>query len=74
MEAARRDVNAPLTGFGYRSSCWGDPHAARHHTIALIITLALGMPIASVTSRAGQAALEAAAAAGGRSRQQGDVI
>jgi hypothetical protein len=43
-------------------------------TIALIVTFALSMPIASVTSQAGQAALEAAAAAENRSRQKEDVV
>jgi hypothetical protein len=46
----------------------------RLSTIALIVTFALGMPIASVTSQAGQAALEAAAAAENRSRQKEDVV
>jgi hypothetical protein len=45
----------------------------RLSTIALIVTFALGMPIASVTSQAGQAALEAVAA-GNRSRQKEDVV
>jgi hypothetical protein len=45
----------------------------RPSTIALIVTFALGMPIASVTSQAGQAALEAAAAEN-RSRQKEDVV
>jgi hypothetical protein len=44
----------------------------RLSTIALIVTFALGMPIASVTSQAGQAALEAAAE--NRSRQKEDVL
>jgi hypothetical protein len=46
----------------------------RLSTIALIVSLALGMPIVSVTSRAGQAALEAAAGAGNRSGQTEDVV
>jgi hypothetical protein len=46
----------------------------RLSTIALIVTFALGMPIASVTSQAGQAAWEAAAGAGNRSRQKEDVV
>jgi hypothetical protein len=43
-------------------------------TIALIVPFALGMPIASVTSQAGQAALEATTGAGNRSRQKEDVV
>jgi hypothetical protein len=46
----------------------------RLSTIALIVTVALGMPIASVASQAGQAALEAVAGAGNRSRQKEDVV
>jgi hypothetical protein len=46
----------------------------RPSTIALIVTFALGMLIGSVTSQAGQAALEAAAGAGNRSRQKEDVV
>jgi hypothetical protein len=46
----------------------------RPSTIALIVIFALGMPIASVVSQAGQAALEAAAGAGNRIRQQEDVV
>jgi hypothetical protein len=45
----------------------------RLSTIALIV-FALGMLIASVASQAGQAALEAAAGAGNRSRQQEDAV
>jgi hypothetical protein len=45
----------------------------RLSTIVLIVTVALGMPIASITSQAGQAALEAAVAEN-RSRQQEDVV
>jgi hypothetical protein len=43
-------------------------------TKALIVSFALGMLIASVTSQAGQAALEAAAGAGHPSRQKEDVV
>jgi hypothetical protein len=46
----------------------------RLSTIALTVTSALGMLITSVTSQAGQAALEAAVGAGNRSRQQEDVV